>query len=65
MFGPKAAAFFKDLGYRLRTQSGDPLLYTYLVQQVAVAYSEVAQQQCLSLCGTPRELLIRTWFVFD
>ena len=37
VFGPEAASFFKDLGHRLRLQSGDILSYSHLVQQVAVA----------------------------
>ena len=49
VFGPEAAAFFKDLGHQLRAQSGDPLSYTYLVQQVAVA---IQQGNTAAVLGT-------------
>ena len=51
VFGPEAVAFFKDLGHRLRAQSGDPLSYTYLVQQVAVA---IQQGNTAAVLGTVR-----------
>lgn len=28
VFGPEAAAFFRDLGHRPRSQTGDPLSYS-------------------------------------
>ena len=36
VIGAEAAAFFKDLGPRLRLQSGDRLSLSYKVQQVTV-----------------------------
>ena len=37
VFGPEATAFFRDQGQHLRAQPGDPLAYSYLEQQIAVA----------------------------
>ena len=41
----KATAFFRDLGQCLQSQSGDPLSYCYLEQQITVA---VQRGQCCS-----------------
>ena len=36
VFGQDAAAFFKDLGNRTRTHTGDPLSYLKLCQRISV-----------------------------
>ena len=34
--GPKALSFFKEIGCRLRTRSGEPLSFSHLLQQTGV-----------------------------
>ena len=51
--GPEAEAFFKDLGHRLRAQSGNPSSYTYLTQQVAVAIQRGNTAAVLGMVSPP------------
>ena len=52
VFGPEAAAFLRDLGHRLRAQTDDPLSYSFMVQQVAVA---VQRGNAAAVLGTIRQ----------
>ena len=37
VFGPQAHAFFRELGHRIREETGEPLSLHYLHQRIAVA----------------------------
>ena len=36
VFGPEALSFIKKLGHRLRASSGEPLIFSHLLQQIGV-----------------------------
>ena len=36
VFGPEVCSFFKELGHRLKTRSGDPSSFGYLLQHIGV-----------------------------
>ena len=49
VFGSEAQMFFRELGRRIRDESGKPLAYQYLLQRISVA---VQQGNAAAVLGT-------------
>ena len=47
--GPISLAFLKELGRRIREETGEPKIFDYLVQRLSVA---VQQGNCVAVLGS-------------
>ena len=51
VFGGEALAFFKDIGYRMRSKTQDPQSFLHLCQQISVCIQQFNSVSVLGSCS--------------